>query len=86
MKNSNADLIVESPVFSISVFRYRKVSFYCPNIDTVLFYKKYADINIDPQYQEIILIYWYFQYFSVSLHLKALTWSPIKFDFFSLME
>ena len=31
------------PVFSISVFRYHKVSFYSPNIDNVSFYGKYAD-------------------------------------------
>ena len=41
------------PVFSKSVFRYCKVSFYPPNIDIVLFYWKYTDIDIDAQYQEI---------------------------------
>ena len=38
-------------MFSKSVFRYCKVSFYPPNIDIVLFYGKYT--NIDVQYQEI---------------------------------
>lgn len=41
------------PVFSKSVFRYCKVSFYPPNIDIVLFSRKYTDIDIDAQYQEI---------------------------------
>ena len=40
-------------VFSKSVLRYCKVLFYPPNIDIVLFYRKYTDIDIDDQYQEI---------------------------------
>ena len=57
---------IPESVFSKSVFWYCKVSLFPPNIDIVLFYGKYKDIDIDAQYQEIYLIYWYFQYFSVS--------------------
>ena len=42
-----------SALFSKSVFRNCKVSFYPPSIDIVLFYGKYTDIDIDVQYQEI---------------------------------
>ena len=38
-------------MFSKSVLRYCKVLFYPPNIDIVLSYRKYTDI--DDQYQEI---------------------------------
>ena len=38
-------------MFSKSVFRYCKVLFYPPNINIVLFYGKYTDIDV--QYQEI---------------------------------
>ena len=38
---------------SKSVFRYCKVSFYPPNINIVLFYRKYTNIDTDVQYQEI---------------------------------
>ena len=40
-------------VISKSVFRYCKISLYSPNIDIVLFYGKYTNIDIYAQYQEI---------------------------------
>ena len=42
-------------VISKSVFRYCKVSFYPPNIDTVLFYGQYTNIDTDPQYPKICI-------------------------------
>jgi len=47
---------IPESVFSKSVFWYCKVSLFPPNIDIVLFYGKYKDIDIDAQYQEIYLI------------------------------
>ena len=44
-----------SPVISKSVFRYCKVLFYPPNIDTVLFYGQYTNIDTDPQYPKICI-------------------------------
>ena len=37
------------PVFRISVFRYRKVSFYPPNIDNVLIYGVYTKGQLDSE-------------------------------------
>ena len=37
----------------LGTVRYCKVSIYHPNIDIVLFYGKYTNIDIDAQYQEI---------------------------------
>ena len=42
-------------MISKSVFRYCKVSFYPPNIDTVLFYGQYTNIDTDPQYPKICI-------------------------------
>ena len=42
----NLTILETSPVFSISVLRYCKVSFYLPTIDIVLFYGKYTDIDM----------------------------------------
>ena len=50
-----------------SVFRYCKVSIHPPNIDNVLFYMQYRDIDIEAQYQEINTDTFSFQYFSVLL-------------------
>ena len=46
---------VSTSVISKSVFRYCKVSFYPPNIDTVLFYGQYTNIDTDPQYPKICI-------------------------------
>ena len=52
-----------------------KVSFYPPNINIVLFYGKYTDIDIDAQYQEIytdtFTIYQY-HYKNIQKHFSSI--------------
>jgi hypothetical protein len=51
-----------------SVHKYWKILFYPPNTDTGTFYKDSTDIDTDAKdTKKIILIYWYFQYFTVSV-------------------
>ena len=45
----------ETAVISKSVFRYFKVSLYPPNIDTILFYGQYTNIDTDPQYPKVCI-------------------------------
>ena len=67
-------------MISKSVFRYCKVSFYPPNID-IVFFTENIRISISmPSIKKYILIYWWFQYFSVSL------WKHSKTFFFSLLK
>ena len=58
------------PVNNTSVCKYWKILFYPSNTDTGTFYRDSTDIDTDVQYPKFdtdILIYWYFQYFPVSL-------------------
>ena len=73
-------------MFSKSVCRYFKVlfnscfkvSFYPPNINIVLFYWKYTDIDIDAQYQEI-----YTDILVLSVFFSIIM-KPFKNTFFAL--
>ena len=55
------------PVNNTSVRKYWKILFYPPNTDTGTFYGGSTDIDTDAQYLNFLLIYWYFQYFTVSV-------------------